>query len=214
MKCLDLYSGLGGASEAFHQSESWEVLRIENNRALKHVPKTLLLNARGFMPQVFIQDWDLIIAAPPCTHFSTAYHAPGPTAERSGDFNWKPDMSDILNSIRIIKALQPRYWIIENVSGAIKHFRPLLGDPRQIVGPFVLWGSFPQLSVRDFYHNKSDDEVWSTDPLRSNKRAKWPIELSNALHEAVMEQRQLTEWVEIENSRVFRKTTHSPIHQI
>jgi hypothetical protein len=206
MKCLDLYSGFGGASEAFHQSDVWHVMRIENNPALEHVPNTTITDARGLLPDIYTYEWDLVIAAPPCTDFSQGFNGPGPTAKRNG-IDFKPDMTDVLNSIRIIKALEPRYWLIENVVGAIKHFKPHLGDPRQIVGPFVLWGNFPPLSVRDIKHTKASQDVWSSDPLRSNKKACWPLELSQALFDAVMGQRQLTEWVSIGNSRVFRTTT-------
>jgi len=212
MKCLDLYSGLGGASQAFVNAQSWEVLRIENNPLLGHVPHTRIMDARGFMPEVFADEWDLMIAAPPCVEFSQAYEAPAPKAKREG-IDFKPDMTDVLNSIRIIKNLEPRYWLIENVVGAIKHFKPHLGDPRQIVGPFVLWGNFPPLSVRGFEHTKASQDVWSSDPLRSNKKACWPIELSQALFDAVMGQRQLTEWVSIGNSRAFR-TYQSPSDRI
>ena len=37
---LDLFSGLGGASEAFVQSDDWEVIRIESNPVLSGVPHT------------------------------------------------------------------------------------------------------------------------------------------------------------------------------
>ena len=42
MKVLDLYSGLGGFSEAFVQDQNYQVIRIENNPLLKDVPHTLL----------------------------------------------------------------------------------------------------------------------------------------------------------------------------
>ena len=35
---LDLCSGLGGASEAFVKDPYWDVVRIENNPELAHVP--------------------------------------------------------------------------------------------------------------------------------------------------------------------------------
>ena len=38
---IDLFSGLGGASEAFMRSESWDVVRIENNPELSFVPNTI-----------------------------------------------------------------------------------------------------------------------------------------------------------------------------
>ena len=45
MKVLDLFSGLGGASEAM-LSNGWEVQRIENNMLLKGVPNTNIIVAK------------------------------------------------------------------------------------------------------------------------------------------------------------------------
>ena len=35
---VDMFSGLGGASEAFFQSKNWVVWRYDNNPLLSHVP--------------------------------------------------------------------------------------------------------------------------------------------------------------------------------
>jgi len=43
LKVLDLFSGLGGFSEAFVQNKD-QVLRIENNPLLSDVPHTTLMN--------------------------------------------------------------------------------------------------------------------------------------------------------------------------
>ena len=99
-------------------------------------------------------------------------------------------------AITIIEELNPTYWCIENVVGAIKHFEPLLGEPRQIIGPFVLWGNFPLIDVDRFNtHTKAGVDVWSTDPLRKNKRGKIPIELSSRVRIVLDSQLQLSEFV-------------------
>ena len=93
---LDLCSGLGGASEAFVKDPYWDVVRIENNPELAHVPHTESLDVLEWM------DWlpclfdsmgkpDLVIAAPPCREFSRAFSAPAPCAERLG-IRFEPDM--------------------------------------------------------------------------------------------------------------------------
>ena len=48
MWMLDLCS-VGGASEAFIQSGSWEVVRIENNPILQGVPETLQFDVLEWM---------------------------------------------------------------------------------------------------------------------------------------------------------------------
>lgn len=48
---LDLFSGLGGASEAFLKDASnWNVLRIDNNPLLSEVPNTVIMDLNDFTP--------------------------------------------------------------------------------------------------------------------------------------------------------------------
>ena len=197
---LDICSGLGGASEAFANDPHYEVIRIENNPILADVPHTRLLDINGWLDWLpdMISEYGrpyLVIAAPPCREFSRAFNAPGPSAERLG-LRFEPDMRLLEACIDIIEFCQPRYHIIENVAGAINHFNVYLGNYRQHVGPFFLWGSFPHLVLPDdFHHSKYDNDTWSTDPLRSNKKAKWPLEVSEALLQGVHWQQTLEDWV-------------------
>lgn len=187
---LDLYSGLGGASEAFVQA-GCEVVRVENNPLLAYVPFTVMKDIREWrewiddLPQV---EWDLIWASPPCLDFSNAYSAPGPTAARSG-VEWNPDMSLVVAAKEIIEYLKPKFWVIENVSGAVPHFKPLLGSYTQKICSFRLWGRFPLIIPKPgFYHSKADGDTWSDDPLRPNRRGMVPFEISYALMTAMREQ--------------------------
>jgi len=180
---LDLYSGLGGASEAFVEA-GWEVIRVENNPALSHIPHTRIADASWAYGLLSHEKFDLVWASPPCLEFSQAFGAPGPTAKREGR-EFSPNLGEVEKAWHIIKWLKPRYWCIENVVGAIKHLEPLLGAPSQIIGPFVFWHNLPRIVIaRDFNHNKADADVWSSDPLRSNKKAKIPSEISKAFPEA------------------------------
>jgi len=184
MKILDLYSGLGGASEAFVEA-GHDVVRIDNNPAMCHVPHTRISDSSFAYNFIAQEKFDLIWASPPCLEFSNGFNAPKPTAAREGrDFT--PDINDLTKAMNIIAWLEPKYWIIENVVGAIKDFEPYLGEPNQIIGSFVLWGKFPQLIVsRDWVHTKTSQDPGSNDPLRSNKRAKIPIEISTATMKAI-----------------------------
>ena len=197
-KMLDLYSGLGGASEAFLRSGRWDVIRVENNPRLESVPCTDMMDVRELEDWRWDVDIDFVWASPPCREFSQGYNAPGPTAKREGR-PFLPDLSLVASAFKIIQKVKPMYWCIENVVGAIEPLKTLLGDPHQVVGPFVLWGNFPLLAASHIKHQKSEQDVWSSDPLRSNKRALIPYELSECMMYAIEHQRRISDWVQIEN---------------
>ena len=188
---LDLFSGLGGASEAM-LNYGWEVRRYDNNPLLQHVPNTIIHDVTKIHanPHPDGLKMTLVWASPPCLDFSTGFNAPGPTAKRSG-LNFQPDLSPMLEAKRIIDEINPRFWCIENVIGSIKHFEPYLGTPRLIVGSFVLYGNFPLFDARDVKHNKSDVDPGPSNPLRANYRAKVPYALSDALRQAIENQTSL-----------------------
>lgn len=195
-RMLDIYSGLGGASEAFVLA-GWEVHRLENNVLLRDVPHTKQVDVTTWpFKDIPAGYYDFIWASPPCLEFSTAYASPRSKAQRIGA-EYKPDLTLLKKAIEIIDYLKPPYYVIENVSGASKIFSKEMGvnAPRQILGPFLLWGIFPYISIdRNWSHSKSEGDTWSTDPLRANKRGKIPIELSQAVLDAITQQRQITEW--------------------
>lgn len=200
MWILDLCSGLGGASEAFIQNPAWEVVRIENNHVLQGVPETRLcsvLEWLDWLPELISEKGRpcVVWASPPCLEFSRAFYAPGPTARREG-VNFEPDMTIVEACIDIIQFSQPTFWVIENVAGASPHFMPELGEHQQKVGPFLLWGRFPRLLLpQGWRHSKTDGDTWSTDPLRSNRRALIPLEVSNAFMDAIAQQSTLADWI-------------------
>lgn len=197
MKMLDLFSGLGGASQPFLDHD-WEVLRLENNPLLAEVPNTRICDIMviNFDDMPSPQNpLELIWASPPCLEFSNAFSAPKPTARREGK-EFEADLSLMLKAKEIIDFAKPNYWVIENVVGAIKDFTPHLGAPRQIIGPFVLWGNFPYLIVPDdFAHSKRLSDRHSANPLRVNFKALIPYPLADSLRRALEEQRSILEWV-------------------
>ena len=141
---LDLFSGFGGASEAFAQDlDNWTVLRIDNNPLLGGVPFTVIddidnLNLKPFprLPAGRNQI-DVIWASPPCREFSNAYSSPKSIWGREyGLDSYEPDMSLLESAMTIINIIKPKYWIVENVVGSIRYFEEYLGEPRQIIGPY------------------------------------------------------------------------------
>tara|TARA_R100000388_G_C7237480_1_gene158851 strand:- start:985 stop:1581 length:597 start_codon:yes stop_codon:yes gene_type:complete len=194
---LDLFSGLGGASEAFVNSSNWCVLRIDNNPLLGGVPYTIIKDITTMTitpyPDATI---DVIWASPPCTDFSNGYSSPKSIHIReNGIESYEPDMSLLMTTIDIIETVKPRYWIIENVVGAIRYFEPHLGEPRQIIGPYVLWGNFPLLDVdKGALKDKKYKDVHSSNPLRSNYKAKVDYAISASLKLAIEQQKQITDF--------------------
>ena len=75
---IDLFCGLGGASEAFVRDPAWKVIRIDNNEELlEHVRGMWLLDMMDWQ-DVFVclyahlpADAEIFVwASPPCTDFS------------------------------------------------------------------------------------------------------------------------------------------------
>jgi len=195
MRMLDLYSGLGGASQAFVNDDQWSVHRIEKSRLMAEVEFTTIQDAMKVKPE--LNQYDLIWASPPCRDFSDACDSPKSVARRERQ-SYEPDMSLLLKAIDIIETVKPKWWVIENVRGAQEYFTPLIGSVRQKVGPFYLWGKFPILTgLRSLEHEKKDNDTWSTDPIRTQRLAMIPYEISHSLLMAIRHQRRLDEFAPI-----------------
>ena len=185
----DLCSGLGGWSEAFVQDD-WIVIRIEKNEELAHIPFTLHADVKNYY------DWigklpapDLILASPPCTEFSLAQNFHDGRVD-------SPNMSILFACLEIIDAMKPKFYCIENVSGACKFFEPILGKHRQRAGPFFLWGNFPWLALDpSFTHEKTKDEDRLGRNLRPNVRGMIPFEISFKMLSSIYQHRTLEEYL-------------------
>jgi site-specific DNA-cytosine methylase len=202
MKVLDLCSGLGGFSEAF-VAAGHDVLRIENNPLLEDVPHTKIMcifEFRDWLEDIVNNDRDeefpiidLVVFSPPCYEFSLAYNAPKSEWLRENPgIPYEPDMSILDCGMDIIDMLKPRYNIIENVRGASPHFSELLGKVRQINDAYFFWGNFPSFCPAAFPSKLEKDKRHS--PLRANIKAKVPIEISQALLEAIESQRCILDY--------------------
>jgi len=201
MKVIDLCSGLGGFSEAFARAGD-QVLRVENNVLLKDTPHTILMRVQSFRDILFqlIEDKqplpiiDVIVASPPCIGFSTAFNAPQSKARREG-VEYTPSFEILLTCVQIIELLRPRYYVIENVAGAVKWFEPIIGKHSQKLGPFFLWGNFPKIIMpKGWTHFKFEKDVWSSNPLRSNINGLIPFEVSSSLRAEIVAQTSIYEF--------------------
>ena len=190
---IDLFSGLGGASEAFLKN-GWDVVRIENNPVFcpggeHYVPFTYCDDVLTLEIDDNAKGVEFLWASPPCYEFSTAYNSIRSTRARQG-LDHQPDMTLINRTIELIDLIKPRYWAIENVVGASKYFQPLLGKHRLLVGSAMLWGNFPIIGFealeRAYKKKKGDLARWSD--IRANERAKIPYWLSEQMRISVQYQ--------------------------
>lgn len=165
---LDLGCGLGGANKAMRDA-GWDVVTVDINSE--------------FQPDIVadLREWswdgpqpDLIWASPPCLEFSRfsmpCFFDVATLPE--------PDMSIVEACKRIIDASKPRYWVIENVRGAIPFFADLLGPPRVYYRPFALWGFFPDLGNLAGW-------LWKQKASSPAKRAMIPEQISATLCKAI-----------------------------
>jgi len=194
MKIIDLFSGLGGASEAFVEHPDWEVTRVEISPLCSHVPHTIIGDV---MDDSLIKslplEADILWMSPPCTEFSTARQPPIEN----------PSLKLVKRCLEIIEILQPKAWILENVKGSIKHLDRLLGLPSVIIGgTYVLWGNFPKFTANISNHSKFENDTWSTDPLRPQRRAYVPFVISEALRQSLTYQTRLDNYaVKVKSQR-------------
>jgi hypothetical protein len=196
MRVLDLFSGLGGFSEAFLLAGD-EVMRVESNWLLSEVPCTSMQDVLTMRDRLReyqtrgepIRSVDVLLAGPPCREFSLAYASPRSIANRLGE-DFEPDMTLLEATLEIIEILQPRVWVIENVVGSAEYFARAGLVVRQKHGPHQLYGNFPMFECGELPSKASKDKT-STDPLRSNHKALIPLELSTQLRKAIVEQTTL-----------------------
>ena len=200
-KMVDLFSGLGGASEAFLKND-WEVERYDNNPLFwdrssdDYVEKTVYWDALLSIPGS--KDIDFLWASPPCLEFSNAPSAPKSMHKRLGRLEeYKPDMTLLKCTLRAIKKMKPRFWAIENVMGASPYFTKVIGKSHRVkVGSALIWGNFPVVGFTDEqtdYKKKAGDK-YRNSPIRVNHRAKVPYWLSDQMRIAVQYQMMISDF--------------------
>lgn len=198
---IDLFSGLGGASQAFEAAPDWRVIKIDNNRELlehnrglqimdiSDTDEVIRMIETQFPNRCHLNCDKLVIwASPPCTEFSYA-NANRHSLQDPDDF----DMTLIEASLDIIDHFHPDHWIIENVHGAVPIIQQEFGImPTQSIGSIVMWGKFPSIGIRtrdSWVHRKLDAK--GSRALRPNNRAKIPLAVSEGLLSSIESQTTL-----------------------
>lgn len=169
---LDLCAGLGGASQAM-RDRGWDVVTLDNDPRFGCDITADLSTWHYHGPRP-----DLVWISPPCTEFARESMPWCRTGAA-------PDMTLMLAARRLVDEIEPRYWVLENVRGAVRY----LGPPREIHGPFFLWGHFPSLGRPVLTMRKK--ESYGSD--QQAERAMIPAALSTALALAIESQPMLLE---------------------
>jgi hypothetical protein len=201
LKMLDCFCGMGGWSIGF-----WRVGFECHGIDIVDVgyPYNLTVSdIKNYHPHI---KPDVMTLSPPCTEFSTLTILSWKKGQR-GPPEPEKGIELVKEGMRIIEEAKPKFWVLENVWGSMKHLVPLLGLPKVTAKPWVLWGNFPYVN---FDKVKGDNKIYHTfekgkggnriglpedfafDPLRSWKRARIPVFLSQkiavACHEALQEE--------------------------
>jgi len=181
MEVLDLYCGLGGWSKGFAQ-EGFDPTGVDIVD-VGYPYKFILQDAREFDGKLY-RGIDVIVGSPPCRDFSDMIHCFG--------HRWKDPPNPIRGKelidafLRIVDQAQPRYWLLENVIGAIPYISI---KPKMVVNIGraryrAFWGEFPLfLVLRDPLAKRIEWDFNS--PNKSWKRAEIPLGTSQSLAKSI-----------------------------
>lgn len=159
-KVLELCCGFGSWSDAL--AELGCKCTGVDIRDLGYKHRFIKQDVYDFEPD---EDYDIVIASPPCTEFSIAkYYAYGTQKEHEG--------LDIVQRVQyLIGKIKPKYWLMENV----RHLSDFIGPPHDIVRygrrkgykEAYLWGNFPKLPMLDSQIQYRSDNFGNSDPRRA-----------------------------------------------
>lgn len=207
--CLDLFSGLGGFSQAFEDADGWRVVTVDIEGEFDpDICADIMELLPGDLP-----DADVVLASPPCVDFSVACivnkwsHS---LERRPRHLPRKAQVADsiavVFRTLWLVQELQPDWWFMENPQGMLRKW---IGEPSgqvhycQYGSPFKkptdLWGRHPRMEYRHCPgstcgHTSNPREVntfrdesrtRAVDSSNSAERAKVPRELSESILEAV-----------------------------
>jgi len=201
-KCIDLFSGAGGFSNGFLKENFEIVLAIDNfdsaAKTYKRNHKNVnfinedirTINKKDILKKIHIdkEKIDLIIGGPPCQGFSTV---------------GKRSSNDLRNElfkeyVRIVKYINPEYFVMENVTGILNIDRGKFLD--RIISSFKNIGynikyktlnavnyGIPQNRERViFIGSKNNEEITFPEPTHSNE--------NDLFSQGINLQRELTLW--------------------
>ena len=169
MNVIDLFSGLGGFSQAFVDRGHY-VERYDFNKDFHEVPHTRIKNVFDMTP-IDLEIADIVLASIDCTHFTHA----NPFPDKDG---LRLSVELTKHTLNIIHEANPRFWIIENPPGRIKK---VLGPPvyktawgywgTPYFKPTWLWGKLPFMDWLMRYTEPQPKDTWNLETFNTHKFA-------------------------------------------
>ena len=188
MRVLDLFSGLGGWSQAFkdrgHTVVTVDNLEKFNPTICKDIMDCSISDFSKWCP------FDVILASPPCNCFSVAsvYRHWDKETHMPKDRATYESITLVGHTIKLILRMFPRFWILENPRGMMRN---VLGPPAKTtyfaawgdwkLKPTDLWGRLPNVEWRK-------PRKWEKAPRGSKKGVQgidgkytkaWPDNMAN-----------------------------------
>ena len=153
MKVLDLFSGLGGWSQAF-KDRGHEVVTIDNNPKFNptYCEDIMNVSAESLKNKLnLLIPFDVILASPPCEHFSVMAISKHWSKDGLPNEETKKSIELVKHTQQLIHNLNPEFYFIENPMGMM---RRVIGKPTATItqcqygNPYMkmtdLWGKFPK----------------------------------------------------------------------
>ena len=169
LKVIDLFSGLGGFSQAFLDRDH-KVTRYDFNPVFENIPNTIIKDVLELTSDD-LKDTDIILASIDCTYFTYANHNP----DKDGLEYSKKLARHTLN---IIQEARPTYYIIENPPSRLKE---VLGPPQYktawgywgmpYLKPTWLWGILPRIQWKTRYKEPQPKKSWNLKTFKTHKFA-------------------------------------------
>jgi site-specific DNA-cytosine methylase len=195
--CVDLCSGLGGFSQAFVEA-GWKVVRVDVDDRFN---PTVVADITAIDWVKFKNEYldcsspDVLLASPPCNHFSFA-------CLQFPRIGVKKALEIVGSCFEAVAYLKPTKWLIENPVGRLRH---IIGKPEQTIRYSDYDFQTKWMKRTDFWGNislplaKGERRIQRTSGLShlqrlrlfpadeklSAERAKIPLEISEAVLEAV-----------------------------
>lgn len=155
MRVLDLFAGLGGFSQAFKE-RGHEVVTLDFNEKFNCDFTLDIFDVTPGAPPFDAGSFDIVLASPPCEKFSVMQIGrnwePGPSHAPKNE-GAKLALSLVRHARKVIEAINPRFFIIENPMGKLRKLDPLEGIERRVISQCQygraeqkmtdLWGGFP-----------------------------------------------------------------------
>lgn len=160
MKVLDLFSGLGGWSQAFKDRGHY-VVTVDIEPSFN---PTICADVMTLTPKDFKKygQFDIILASPPCNRFSMArvWENWSKVTKRPKNKETLEAIDLIAHTLWLIMSLKPRWWILENPRGML---RRVLGKP-QVTTYFASWQSSNERDdIIKAFHDKRKPVLKATD---------------------------------------------------